>query len=78
MSTEGLKITKQNIKKLVLKCLEDTKFPKNNTRKNVSGSKSTEAFALGSVNYRGQASLGGKLKGPSRWNKKFPELFCSH
>jgi len=68
-------ITKRNIKKLVLECLENTKFPKNKTRVNVSGAKATEAFVLGSVNYRGQRSLGGKLKGPSRWNLKFPELF---
>jgi len=57
----------------ILQCLETTKFPKNTSRKNV-GNSYIECFALGLVPYRGQKSLGGKLKGPSRWNKKHPEL----
>jgi hypothetical protein len=68
-------ITTRNIKKLVLEELENTRFPKNKTRANVSGAKPTESFAMGAVNYRGQKKLGGKLKGPSRWNEKFPILF---
>ena len=66
--------TKRNIKKLVLEELENTKFPLNSSRKNVSN-KSTTSFAMGEVNYRGQKKLGGKTKGPSRFNEKFPELF---
>ena len=61
--------------KSLFEILEITKFPKNKTRKNVAGDLPTEAFALGTVNYRGQKSLGGKTQGPSKWNKKFPELF---
>jgi hypothetical protein len=60
----------------VLYKLENIKFPKNKSRVNVSVN-STEAFAMGSVNYRGQKSLGGRTKGPSRFNKKFPELYES-
>ena len=63
-----------NIKNQVLDELEYIKFPKNTSRRNIS-SKPSEAFALGSVNYRGQKSLGGLTRGPSRWNKKFPELY---
>ena len=63
-----------SIKKMVLENLENTSFPLCNTRKNVCSSKN-RAFALGQVNYRGQHFLQGKLKGPSRYNKKFPELY---
>jgi len=37
--------------------------------------KKTTAFVLGTVNYRGQQSLGGRTKGPSKYNEKFPELY---
>ena len=69
-----MNITKRNIKKIVLEELENIKFPKNTTRKNVS-SKPNESFVLGQVNYRGQKFLKGKTKGPSKWNKKFPMLY---
>ena len=59
----------------VFQLLQNTKFPKNRSRKNVS-SVSTESFVLGDVNYRGQKSLGGRTRGPSRYNSKFPELFA--
>lgn len=58
----------------VLNELRAIKFPKCNSRANVS-LKSNESFVLGDVNYRGQAYLGGKTRGPSRWNAKFPDLF---
>ena len=61
-------------KKRVLKLLEETKFPKCITRKNVS-KEPTESFALGMINYRGQKFLDGKVKGPSRYNSKYPELY---
>lgn len=67
-------ITKRNIRKFVLEELENTIFPKNISRNNIS-SKPTTCFVMGYVNYRGQQSLGGRTKGPSRWNKKFPELY---
>jgi len=67
-------ITKKNIKKLVLDKLNETNFPSNSSRTNVSQTKTT-SFAVGEVNYRGQKSLGGRTKGPSRFNEKFPELF---
>ena len=70
----ALKITKRTISKLVLEELENTNFPKNLSRNNVS-SKSTTCFVMGDVNYRGQQSLGGRTRGPSRWNNKFPELY---
>lgn len=54
--------------------LESTKFPKTKSRKNISAD-GIEAFVLGDVNYRGQALLDYKTRGPSRFNKKFPELF---
>jgi hypothetical protein len=60
--------------KKVLEELESIRFPKTVSRKNIS-SKPIEAFVLGDVNYRGQKNLGGKTRGPSRYNKKFPELF---
>jgi hypothetical protein len=59
--------------KSILNELESTKFPKTTSRKNIS-SKPIEAFVLGDVNYRGQLKLGGKTRGPSRYNRKFPEL----
>ena len=57
----------------ILQLLENTKFPKNK-RTNIS-TESQRCFVLGDVNYRGQAYLQGRTKGPSRYNKKFPELF---
>jgi len=66
--------TKKNIKKIVVDELENTKFPKCKTRTNVAGKKTVLAFALGSVNYRGQKFLGGRTRGPSRFNRKFPTL----
>lgn len=66
--------TKRNIKKFVLEELENTKFPLNSSRKNVSN-KSTTSFAMGDVNYRGQKKLDGKTRGPCKYNEKFPELF---
>lgn len=65
-----------NFKKKVLELLEATRFPSCQTRKNVSD-EPAQAFALGEVNYRGQKSLGGRTRGPSRYNKKFPELLSS-
>ncbi len=59
---------------ILLTLLNSSKFPKCYSRKNIS-SRGIEAFVLGEVIYRGQLFLGGKLKGPSRYNKKFPELF---
>ncbi len=56
---------------LAFDMLESVHFPICKSRKNIG--KST-AFVLGDVNYRGQKSLGGATRGPSRWNKKFPEL----
>ena len=63
-----------NIKKQVLDELENTKFPRCSSRRNVSD-EPIDAFVLGSVNYRGQKSVGGKTKGPSRYNEKFPKLY---
>jgi len=67
-------ITKKNIKNLVFCKLSETKFPLNSSRVNVSQNKTT-SFALGEVNYRGQKKMDGKTRGPSRFNRKFPELF---
>lgn len=64
------------LKKKVFTLLEATRFPTCRTRPNVSADP-TQAFALGEVNYRGQKSLGGRTRGPSRYNKKFPELLSS-
>jgi hypothetical protein len=58
----------------VLDLLESTTFPNCRSRKNV-GDKTIKAFALGTVNYRGQKSLGGRTRGPSRFNKNFPKLY---
>jgi len=54
--------------------LENTTFPKTSSRKNISD-EPIEAFVLGQVNYRGQEFLDFKTRGPSRYNKKFPQLF---
>lgn len=59
---------------IVFDMLESIRFPTCKSRKNIGESK---AFVLGDVNYRGQKSLGGATRGPSRWNKKFPELYDS-
>jgi hypothetical protein len=67
-------MSKYTIKKDVFNLLEQTKFPVNSSRKNVAKTP-IQAFALGTVNYRGQKFLGGKTKGASRYNKKFPELY---
>ena len=67
---------RKRLKNETLELLEDTKFPVTKSRKNIS-SKGIEAFVLGDVNYRGQASLDYRTRGPSRYNKKFPLLFES-
>lgn len=61
------------IKDKVLEILEETKFPKCYSRKNIK--QGIEAFVLGKVNYRGQSFLNYKTKGPSKYNKKFPLLY---
>lgn len=62
------------LKKETLELLEEIeKFPITKSRKNISN-KGIEAFVLGDVNYRGQAALDYKTRGPSRYNKKFPVL----
>lgn len=66
--------TKRNIKKTVYEELECTGFPICRTRTNVAGNNPVLAFSLGTVNYRGQKSVGGRIKGPSRFNKKYPVL----
>jgi hypothetical protein len=58
----------------VLQELENTKFPRISSRKNISN-ESIEAFVLGDVCYRGQKTLNGKTRGESRFNKKFKNLF---
>jgi hypothetical protein len=67
----------KKLKKEVLELLQETKFPKCYSRKNISSNsgKPIEAFVLGDVNYRGQAFLDYKTRGPSKYNKKFPKLF---
>jgi hypothetical protein len=67
-------MSKYTIKKDVFNLLEQTKFPVNSSRKNVAKTP-TQSFVLGTVNYRGQKFLGGKTKGPSRYNQKFPQLY---
>lgn len=49
--------------------LENTKFPKCYSRKNID--KGIDAFVLGDVNYRRQAFLDYKTRGPSKYNKNF-------
>lgn len=61
-------------KKNVFQELERIRFPKTKTRKNVSND-SQEAFALGTVNYRGQAFLNYQTMGQSQYNKKHPDLY---
>lgn len=61
---------------LVLWELEHTRFPLCTTRKNISND-GVQAFALGYVNYRGQAAVQYRTKGPSRFNKKFKSLYKS-
>ena len=65
----------KKLKNQVLELLEETKFPKCYSRKNINSDKAIEAFVLGDVNYRGQAFLDYKTRGPSQYNKKFPKLF---
>jgi hypothetical protein len=60
----------------VLYELEQIKFPTCTSRKNISN-KGIEAFVLGDVNYRGQALVNFKTRGPSRYNKKFKSLYNS-
>ena len=58
----------------VLSLLESIQnFPKTKSRKNIS-SNLVNMFCLGDVPYRGQHYLGGKIRGPSKYNQKFPEL----
>jgi len=59
---------------IVLEELRRIRFPKCKSRMNVS-KEPYEGFVLGEVNYRGQASLGGKTRGPSRFNKKYGKLY---
>lgn len=65
-----------NMRKQVFDMLENIKFPTTSSRKNISTG-SVEAFVLGKVNYRGQKFLGGRTKGPSKFNKKFSKLYTS-
>ena len=57
----------------ILAALTLIKFPKNRTRNNVA--MVSTSFVLGEVNYRGQACLNYKTRGPSSYNKKFPQLY---
>ena len=66
--------TKNNIQNKVLTELNNTNFPINSSRKNISDKKTT-SFALGEVNYRGQYFVDKKTRGPSKWNNKFPKLY---
>ena len=54
--------------------LEQTQFPKCTSRKNISN-KEILAFVLGDVNYRGQESVNYRTRGPSRFNKKYKQLY---
>jgi len=63
-----------DIENQVLDELQRINFPKNTSRKNIS-SKPTSSFTLGTVNYRGQKILGGRTRGPSIFNTKFPKLY---
>ena len=63
-----------DLKSEILSELENTRFPKCSTRKNVSNT-TTEAFVLGDVNYRGQKLLNYRTRGPSRYNKKYTKLY---
>lgn len=58
----------------ITQLLDSINFPKCTSRTNVS-TEANQSFVLGEVNYRGQASLGYRTRGPSRYNKKFPALF---
>ena len=58
----------------VLYELESITFPTCTSRKNIS-KKGIQAFVLGDVNYRGQASVNFRTRGPSRFNKKFTSLY---
>ena len=69
-----MSLTKLNIKLKVLQELEHIRFPKCNTRKNVS-SESNESFVLGEVNYRGQHFCQGKTRGESRYNTRYETLY---
>lgn len=60
--------------KAIYEILNSLIFPKTNSRKNIF-QKRIEAFVLGDVNYRGQKKMDNKTRGPSRYNKKFPELY---
>jgi hypothetical protein len=60
----------------IITLLGKIQFPKCYSRKNISSSYS-ESFCLGDVNYRGQSYIGGKTRGPSKYNKKYPELFVA-
>ena len=54
----------------VLKELENTKFPKNKSRKNISDIPTT-SFAMGDINIYDR-----RHRGPSVYNTKFPELYA--
>lgn len=66
-------MTKRTMKKQVYNELVKTLFPTSKSRKNISD-KSIYGFCLGTVNYRGQKSVGYKTMGPSKYNKQFPIL----
>jgi len=71
-----VEINKRNIKRLVLEELQRINFPSNTSRTNVNSTETKNlSFCMGDVNYRGQKFLQGRLRGPSKWNKKFPDLF---
>ena len=54
--------------------LDKISFPLCHSRTNVT-TEANQSFVLGDVNYRGQASVGYRTRGPSKYNKKYPELF---
>src|SRR5210317_1519719 len=58
----------------ILQQLDNTDFPKNYCRKNISKTP-TQSFVLGEINLRGQKFLNYKTRGISRWSKKFSELY---
>ena len=59
----------------VLEALRETSFPKGR-RENVSDpGEETRAFALGTVPYRASGNQGYRLRGPSKYNKRFPTLY---
>jgi hypothetical protein len=66
-----------NIQKLVLEELQNTRFPRRrNCRPNAAlPDEPVESFTLGVAPYRGNPEQKGRLHGPSKWNRKFPRLY---